>query len=140
MKSKFAYNGRGIAFDGEDLWSFGNEFDRNIVIFGVANSSSSHTDNRKYNFLVLGEGPTQGINDSTGAAEKTFSTNFRKVNTKFYLSLHYNGDESYLYVNKTDIYKFKAKDNISWYNSCLGSISQGSYQLKKKTFLIFTNI
>ena len=28
------------------------------------------------------------------------------------------------YVNKTEIYKFKAKDNISWYNFCLGSISQ----------------
>ena len=41
----------------------------------------------------------------------------------FALSLHYNGDESYLYVIKTDIYKFEAKDNISWYNF-LGSISK----------------
>ena len=40
------------------------------------------------------------------------------------LSLHYNGDEGYLYVNKTEIYKFKVKDNISWYNFCLGSISK----------------
>ena len=68
--SKFTYNSRGIAFDGERSWSFGNDFARNVVIFRFGNSSSSHTNNRKDNFLVLGEGPTQGINDSTGSAEK----------------------------------------------------------------------
>ena len=36
------------------------------------NSSSSHTDNRKNNILVLGEGRIQDINDSTGAAEKKY--------------------------------------------------------------------
>ena len=47
-------------------------------------------------------------------------------NTKFWfcLSLHYNGDESYLYVDKTETCKFKANDNTSWYNFCLGSISK----------------
>ena len=55
----------------------------NIVIFGVDNSSPSNTDNQKNSFLLLGEGPTQGINDSTGAAEKKFSINFSKANTKF---------------------------------------------------------
>ena len=40
------------------------------------------------------------------------------------LSLQCDGDESYLYVNKTEIYKFKAKDNISWYTFCLGSVSK----------------
>ena len=39
--------------------------------------------------------------------------NFSKANTKFCLSLHYNGDESYLYVNKKEIYKFKVNDNTS---------------------------
>ena len=48
----------------------GNDFARNFLIFGVNNSSSSHTDNRKSNFLVLDEGPTQGITDTTGAVEK----------------------------------------------------------------------
>ena len=47
-------------------------------------------------------------------------------NTKFWfcLSLHYNGGESYLYVDKTETCKFKANDNTSWYNFCLGSISK----------------
>ena len=45
-----------------------NSFARNVVILGVDNSSSSRTNDRKNNFLVLGEVPTDGINDSTGAA------------------------------------------------------------------------
>ena len=69
-KRKFTCNGRGIAFDEEGSWSFGDDFPRNFVIFVVDNSSSSQSDNRKNNFLVLGEGPTQGIIDNTGAAEK----------------------------------------------------------------------
>ena len=44
--------------------------------------------------------------------QKKNGINFSKANTEFCLSLHYNGDESYLYVNKTDIWKFKAIDKI----------------------------
>ena len=54
-KSKSIENSQGIAFDGENSWSFVNDFCRNVVIFGANNSSSSHTDNRKNNFLR--EGP-----------------------------------------------------------------------------------
>ena len=50
--------------------------------------------------------------------------NFSKADTNVCLSLHYNGDKSYLYVNKTEIYKFKAKDDISWYSFCVGIISE----------------
>ena len=70
-KSKFDDNARGIAFDGKGSWSFGKEFARNVVILGIDNISSSHTDSWKKNkFLVLVEGPTQYINDNTGTAEK----------------------------------------------------------------------
>ena len=58
-KSKFTYNGWGIAFDGKGTWSFSSAFARNVVLLGVDNTSSSHTDNQKYNFLVLGEEPTK---------------------------------------------------------------------------------
>ena len=78
---------------------FGNDIFRNVLIFGVDNSSSSHSDNRKNNFLILGESPAYGINGSFGAPGKKFDTNFRKANTKFCLSLHYNDDNSYLFVN-----------------------------------------
>ena len=59
------------------------------------------------------------------AAEKLYSINFTKHNTKFCLSLHYNGGNSYLFVNGTEIIKFKAKySEIKAYPLCLGNISQ----------------
>ena len=49
IKSKCTDNGQEISFDGVVLWSFGNHFARNVVIFGVDSSSSSHPDNHKNN-------------------------------------------------------------------------------------------
>ena len=52
------------------------------------------------------------------------STNFKVDNEKICLSLHYNGDNSYLFVNEKEIIKFKAKDSeIVPYPLCLGNIS-----------------
>ena len=52
-----------------------------------------------------------------------YSISFTKENTKFCLSLHYNGANSYLFVNGTEIIKFKAKNSeISAYLLCLGNI------------------
>ena len=56
-------------------------------------SSSPHIDNKKKDILILGKGPTQGL-EHTLAAEKMYSINFTKENTKFCLSLHYNGANS----------------------------------------------
>ena len=94
-KEKWVYCCYGITFDGAGSWNFGNDLARNVVIFGGDNSSSSHADNGKNEFLVLGEGLTYGIN---GAPEKRFSINFTKAKTKFCLSSHYNHDNSYLFV------------------------------------------
>ena len=71
-KSKFTYNGQGKAFDGRAYWSFDNGTVRNVVIFGVDNSLSSHINNPKNNFLALGEGPTEGINGSGDISEKNW--------------------------------------------------------------------
>ena len=49
---------------------FGHNYGKNIIVLGVDNSSSSHTDNRKNRFLVLGEGDTFDINGSFVAPEK----------------------------------------------------------------------
>ena len=73
--------------------------------------------------LVLGIGPTQGL-EHTLTAEKMYSINFTVTNKKFCLSLHYNGANSYLFVNGTEIYKFKEKDSeIVVGPICLGNIS-----------------
>ena len=48
------------------------------------------------NFSVLGEGLADDINDNICTAEKRFSINFTKANTKFSLGLHYNCNERYM--------------------------------------------
>ena len=91
-----------IAFNGAGLCTFDNEFARNFIIVGVDNNFTCHADTQKNNMLLRSEGPTDDDNNnSVDTAEKKFSINFTKANTKFVLSLHYNGDGSYLYVNKT---------------------------------------
>ena len=65
------FRGYGIAFERKGTCNFGNDFARNVVIFGFGNSSSSHTDNRKNYFLELGEGTTSGINRSFSSPEKS---------------------------------------------------------------------
>ena len=99
-------------------------------------SSSFHIDNKK-NILILGIGPTQGI-EHTLTAGKMYSINFTEKNKKFCLSLHYNGANSYLFVNGTEIYKFKAKDSkIVARPLCLGNISKywSTDDMKKKQAL-----
>ena len=54
-----------------------------------------------------------------------YSINFTVTNKIFCLSLHYNRANSYLFVNSTEIYKFKAKDSeILATPLCLGNISK----------------
>ena len=68
----------GTTFDSAGSWKFDNSFDRNAISLNVDNTSSSHFDSRKNNFLILGEGPTYGINRSFGSPEKKFNINFPK--------------------------------------------------------------
>ena len=54
-----------------------------------------------------------------------YSINFTKTNTKFCLSLHYNGSNSYIFVNYTENHKFKTKNSeITAAPICLGNISR----------------
>ena len=84
--------------------------------------------------LVLGKGPTQGL-EHTLTAEKMYAINFTVTKKKFCLSLHYNGANSYLFVNGKGIIKFKAKDSeIIPSPLCLGNISKDwSVDNMKKT-------
>ena len=93
-------------------------------------SSSAHIDNKKKDILVLGKGPTQGL-EHTLTAEKMYSINFTVTENKF----RYSGANSYLFVNHTEIYKFKAKDSeIVATPLCLGNTSKDwSVDNMKKT-------
>ena len=64
-----------------------------------------------------------------------YSINFTVTNKKYCFSMHYNGANSYLFVNGTNIYKFKAKDSdIVATPFCLGNISKDlSVDNMKKT-------
>ena len=98
-------------------------------------NSSIHVDNKKKDILILGKGPMQGLGEHSLTAEKVYSINFTVSNKKFCLSLHYNGANSYLFVNGTEMYKFKAKDcSIVPSPIYLGNISKDlSTDNKKKT-------
>ena len=86
-------------------------------------SSSVHTNNNKESILILGEGITQILDDTTLTAEKKYSINFTISKKKFCLSLHHNGANSYLLANATEIIKFKAKYSEIVANPlCLGNI------------------
>ena len=102
-------------------------------------SSSTKIDNKGKDILILGLGPLFGLGEKALFAEKMFLINFTKVNTKFCLNLHYNGANSYLFinVNGTEIYKFTAKDSIIVPNNlCLGNVSKDfSTSNMKKTGL-----
>ena len=74
--------------------------------------------------LILGRGPTQGL-EHTLIAKKMYFINFTVTKKQFCLSLHYNRANSYLFVNGTEIYKFKAKGSeIVARPLCLGNISK----------------
>ena len=74
IKKKYVYSRYAITFDSAGSRSFDNDFARNVVIVGVDNSSSSHSDNRKNNFLVLGKGPTYGIKEALDHQRKCLVT------------------------------------------------------------------
>ena len=88
-------------------------------------SSSVHIDNKNKDILILGEGPIQGLDDTTLTAEAKYPINFTQSRKRFVLRLHYNGSNSFLFVNTTRIYQFKAKDSeIKDYALCLVNISK----------------
>ena len=97
---------------------------RNVLIFGVDMSFSAHATNIANHIYLMGDGLTQGINDTTLYVEKNYWRNFTDPGRKFMVSLHYNGDESYFFVNGRQELKFKAKtDQLVKEKLCIGKLS-----------------
>ena len=119
-------SGYGIGFDRKESFSFpGSGFGQNVIIFSADMCSLVHVDNKGKYIFILGFSPTQGFGEHSLTAEKMYLINFTVTRKKFCLSLHYNGANSYLFVNGTEIYKFKAKDSeIVATPLCLGNISK----------------
>ena len=68
--------------------------EKNVIIFGVHESSLVIANNKANNIYVMGDLFVQGINDTTLYAEKIYSQNFTQSSKIFILSLHYNGNDS----------------------------------------------
>ena len=123
---KYRYFGYGIGSDRRGSFSFpGGGFGQNVLIFGGDMNASPHIDNKGKDILILGIDPTQGLGENSLTAEKMYSINLTVTKKKFCLSLHYNAGNSYLFVNGTELYRFKAKHSeIVASPLCLGNISK----------------
>ena len=124
--SKYKYKGYGICFDEGGSFSKGNISNgKNVLIFGVHESSLVHQNNKANNIYVMGDLFVQGINDTTLYAEKIYSQKFTQPNKKFVLSLHYNYDnDSYLFVNGKQELKSKTKTGqLLMEKLCIGNLS-----------------
>ena len=98
-------------------------------------SSSVHVDNKEEDILILGEGPMQQLDDTTLTAEAKYPINFTQSGKRFVLSLHYNGSNSFLFVNDIKLHQFKAKNSeIKDYALCLRNFSKDFtiHNMKKK--------
>ena len=77
---------------------------KNFIIFGIDMSSSVHIDNKRKDILILGEGPPQGLDDTTLTTKVKYPINFTQLGKRIVLSVYYNGSNSFLSVNATKIY------------------------------------
>ena len=139
---KWQYSGCGIGFDSTSSFTHPDDEKnaKNVVVFGADKSNSRHATNKAQSVLVLGHALIQKINDTTIDAEKLYSPNFT-VDNKICLSLHYNGDISYLFVNGKDVTKFKAKNSeLIKYPMCLGGLSKAYDRNSRKNTGLHGNV
>ena len=104
-------------------------------------SFCTHATNKANNIYVMSKDFIQGINDTTLYAEKEFHNNFTELGVKFVLSLHYNGDNLYLFANGYQELTFKAKnDQILKQKLCLGNLSKEWTTNKSSKTEVYGNI
>ena len=71
-----------------------------------------HIDNKDKDILILSKGPIQELDDTRLRADAEYSINFSRSSRKLCLSLHYNGSNSFLFVDTRKIYiKSRQKDS-----------------------------
>ena len=73
-------------------------------------SSSLHVDNTGKDIFILGEGSTQGSDDTTITAETKYPINFAQSRKRFVINLYHNGSNSFLFIIATKIYHFKVNN------------------------------
>ena len=131
---KYKYQGHGIASDLSGIFNHPDGGDgENVIIFGVDMTNSKHANNTTKGILVLGHVLIQKVGDTTIYAEKMYSSDFTVANKTFRLNLHYNGEDSYLFVNGKEVIKFKAKKQSVIEKLSIGNISADFNQAVRKS-------
>ena len=136
---KYKYTGSTIGFD--SCWDFlftDESYRKNVINFGIDMSSSVHVDNKGKCILILGKGPRQELDDTTLTVEAKYPINFTQSRKIFVLSPYYNGSNSFLFVNATKVYQFKAKKSerknyaLCWSNVSIDFTIDNTKKKKKK--------
>ena len=110
--NKYGYSGYSTGSDARSNFLINVERAKNVVLFGVDNSFSMHTNNREKNILALGEGLTGELDDTAIVAEAKYPVNITKSRMKPCLRLHYNVGNSFLYANDMKIHQFNSKMHL----------------------------
>ena len=116
---KYRYSGYGVGFYAPLLSCLPNfEWHENVVILGMENSSSMHTDNTKRDILVLCEGPIDELDYAIITAKTKYTLNI--IRSKKKICLHFNASSRFLCANSVNVYSFKERNSdISEYPLCL---------------------
>ena len=146
--SIFKYVGYGIFFDEGSNFSFGNRINtKNVIILGCAATNSLHANNKKNNIIVLGKDFIQGLatdgSRNTIYADKIYMTNMTEPNKRFVLSLHYNGNNSYLFVNGKEELQFKSQSFTGAMKSqlfCVGKFSINWVSTENPKTILYGNV
>ena len=87
---------------------------RNLIIYEVDMKNSSNATNKKHRIYTLGKSFTQGLQYGAPiyAEHDYVKVNGSQVNKKFILSVHYNGDNPYLFINGAKQFQFKAMSSL----------------------------
>ena len=101
-------------------------------------SLSLHIDNKNKVIPILGEGTTQGVDDTTLTTEAKYPVDFTQSERRFVLSLHCNRSSSFLFTDATKIYQFKVKDSeIKLHPLCLGNVLK-DFTIKKSRITLLS--
>ena len=104
---KYSFSGyvTGLYGRGCFLLSDNSRIGKNVIISGANVSSSLLVENKKKDILILGKGLTDKLDDITLTEEAESCINFSKTQQKNWLSLHNNGNNSFLFVSEVKIYQ-----------------------------------
>ena len=81
---------------------------------------------------------TKGLDETILTAEDKYPINFTQSGKKFVLSLHYNGSNSFLFVNFTKIYQFQT-NLFSYIKMGKETLTFGNIEIEKNKFYCHKN-